>query len=474
MASRDMAGRTDAAWEAICRSQAVVEFDTGGHILWANDLFLDLMGYRLDTIVGQHHRIFCAPDLSSSTEYGLFWRKLAAGEYHAGQYPRVTRDGEVVYLQATYNPMLGTDGRPERILKIASDVTRSHRRKAEAEALANAMDRSQAVVEFTLDGTIIDANANFLAAVGYTLEEVVGQHHRIFCDTKHVTSPAYAAFWEKLGNGAFDAGTYRRVAKDGSDVWLQATYNPILDPDGFPVRIVKFAMDVTASKERNAESVGRTVAIDRSQAVIEFALDGTIIDANRNFLNTFGYRHDDLVGCHHRMLCDPADANSPEYAAFWQRLGRGEFEAGRYRRLARDGSDVWIQATYNPILDAEGRPQKVVKIATDVTRQVVLEEEANARLAEVQRIQADLQSGKDRLEATMDELATIVAAIGQIASQTKLLALNATIEAARAGDAGRGFAVVATEVKKLASDTRQATEKATNLMQRSTHLAEAA
>ncbi len=442
------------------RSLAVIEFDTRGTIVDANDNFLALMGYRREEVVGRHHRIFCAPGEDTSAEYAAFWQKLGAGEHDGGVYRRLTREGREVWLQATYNPILGPDGRPVRIAKFATDVTAAKLANAEFEARSSAMDRSQAVIEFALDGTVLHANENFLAAVGYMLPEIVGRHHRMFCRPDLAASPEYTAFWQRLGAGSFDAGVYKRVAKDGSDVWLQATYNPILDPDGKPLRIVKFAIDITGAKERNAEFEGKVTAIDRSQAVIEFDLDGTILRANRNFTAAFGYAGEELVGRHHRVLCDKALAASDDYAAFWRRLGKGEFDAGRYRRHGRDGREVWIQATYNPILDAEGKPRKVVKIATDVTRQVRLEREIQVRLAEGERLQHVLEAQRATLNGTLQALDAIVVTIRSIAAQTNLLALNATIEAARAGDAGRGFAVVAQEVKKLARDTRMATEKA--------------
>jgi methyl-accepting chemotaxis protein len=459
--------RSEAAWTALCLSQAVIEFDTTGTIRWANDVFLDLMGYELSEVVGQQHRLFCADELVGSPAYAAFWERLGTGQHHAGEYARQTRNGDTVYLQATYNPVLDAAGRPERILKIATDVTEQRRQRAELEAINTAMDRSQAVVEFALDGTVLTANDNFLEAFGYGLDEIVGRHHRLFCDPAHARSADYDAFWRKLGTGSFDAGVYRRVAKDGRDVWLQATYNPILDPDGRPLKIVKFAMDITENKERAAEDEGRKNAIDLSQAVVEFDLNGHILDANANFLTALGYQRGELVGRHHSSLCEPSEASSAAYKDFWRRLGRGEFNAGRYRRVGRDGQEVWIQATYNPILDAEGRPRKIVKIAADISRQVALEREVQQRLEEGRHFQAELEHGNQRLKATMDELTQIVASVGAIAKQTNLLALNATIEAARAGEAGRGFAVVAGEVKKLAGETRIATDRATQMMQRS-------
>ncbi|WCT75439.1 methyl-accepting chemotaxis protein [Sphingomonas naphthae] len=224
------------------------------------------------------------------------------------------------------------------------------------------------------------------------------------------------------------------------------------------------ASDVTAAKLHAAEAAGTIAAIHRAAAVIEFDLNGHILDANEHFLALFGYRRADVVGQHHRMLCDEADTRTAAYERFWQRLGCGEYDASRYRRRARDGRPIWVQATYNPILDADGMPAKIVKIASDVTVQVQLEQEVQQRLEDSARFQAELTARGETLQHTLGQLATIVSTINGIAAQTNLLALNATIEAARAGEAGRGFAVVAGEVKKLASDTRRATEEAARMM----------
>ncbi len=220
-----------------------------------------------------------------------------------------------------------------------------------------------------------------------------------------------------------------------------------------------------AGERRLGEVEAILAAVDRSQSVIEFALDGTVLAANQNFLTLFGYAADDVIGRHHRIFCDETHTSSLEYLQFWKRLAIGHFEANRFRRLDARGGDVWIQATYNPVLDAQGRPQKIVKIASDITRQVRLEQELQLRLSDGMTFQAELERQKTTLEETMAQLAAIVSTINEIAAQTNLLALNATIEAARAGEAGRGFTVVASEVKKLAMDTRQATERASLMMQ---------
>ena len=237
-------------------------------------------------------------------------------------------------------------------------------------AIYQALDRVQAIIEFELDGTVVSANENFLRLFGYEVNEVVGHHHRMFCDPAYVESDAYAEFWKKLGRGEFHAAEFKRLAKDGREIWLQASYNPVLDSDGKPIRVVKFATDVTASKLQIAEYEGKIRAIERAQAVIEFELDGTVITANDNFLDIFGYSLDEVVGKHHRIFCDPGYAESLEYKRFWQKLGRGEYEADEFKRVTRDGAEVWLQASYNPIFDMEGRPLKIVKFASDITVEV--------------------------------------------------------------------------------------------------------
>ena len=251
-------------------------------------------------------------------------------------------------------------------------------RKGEKPALADrellavyeALDRVQAIIEFELDGTVVRANENFLRIFGYTEDEVVGQHHRIFCEPEYAASPEYAAFWAELGRGEHTAAEFKRLAKDGHAIWLQASYNPVLDDDGKPIKVVKFATDVSEAKLKTAEYEGKVAAIERAQAVIEFGLDGTVLTANENFLRIFGYRLDEVVGKHHRIFCEPGFADSAEYSLFWKRLGSGEYDTGEFKRIAKDGGDIWLQASYNPIFDADGKPLKVVKFAADITEEV--------------------------------------------------------------------------------------------------------
>ncbi|MEH6635931.1 MAG: PAS domain S-box protein [Halioglobus sp.] len=237
-------------------------------------------------------------------------------------------------------------------------------------AIYQALDRIQAIIEFDLDGTVLSANQNFLDIFDYDLNEVVGQHHKMFCDAEYVMSDAYTEFWNCLSNGECNAAEFKRLAKGGREVWLQASYNPVFDDKGKLLRVVKFATDITAAKLQLVEYEGKIRAIDRAQAVIEFKLDGTVITANENFLKIFGYRLDDVIGKHHRMFCDPGYAESLDYSQFWQKLARGEYQADEFKRINKTGSEVWLQASYNPIFDIEGRPLKVVKFASDITMEV--------------------------------------------------------------------------------------------------------
>jgi methyl-accepting chemotaxis protein len=344
---------------AISKSQAVIEFDLTGVIQDANDNFLGALGYSLDEVRGRHHSMFVDEATKHGADYKLFWDKLGRGDYDAGQYKRIAKGGREIWIQASYNPILDGAGRPIKVVKYATDITAQKMATADYEGQIAAISKSQAVIEFDLTGKIVDANENFLAAVGYSLAEVRGQHHSLFVDPAHSSSAEYRMFWDKLGRGEYDAGQYKRIAKGGREIWIQASYNPIMDMNGRPFKVVKYASDITAQKLAAANAEGQLAAINKAQAVIEFDMSGVIQDANDNFLNTLGYSLAEVKGQHHSMFVDPAYRSSHEYRMFWEKLGRGEYDAGQYKRIGKGGAEIWIQASYNPILDLNGRPAKV-------------------------------------------------------------------------------------------------------------------
>ncbi|MBK6716914.1 MAG: PAS domain S-box protein [Burkholderiales bacterium] len=328
------------------------------------------MGYGADEIVGLPHRTFVDAQYAGTQAYRDFWASLNSGQTQTAVFKRIAKGGREVWIQATYAPIRDDAGRIAKVLKIATDVTASKLESADYSGQLAAIGKSQAVIEFGLDGKVLTANENFLKTLGYSLPEIQGQHHSLFVDPAHRASAEYRMFWDRLGRGEFDAGQYKRIGKGGREVWIQASYNPIFDLSGKPFKVVKYATDITEARLQAADFSGQLDAIGKAQAVIEFSLDGKVLRANDNFLNTLGYSLQDIVGQHHSQFVDPAHRASAEYRMFWERLGRGEYDAGRYLRIGKGGREIWIQASYNPILDLNGKPFKVVKYATDITEQV--------------------------------------------------------------------------------------------------------
>jgi len=466
----------------------VIEFQMDGTILSANENFLNTLGYRLDEIQGKHHSIFAEPGYATSPEYKEFWAKLNRGEYYSGEYKRIGKGGKEVWIQASYNPILDTNGTPFKVVKFATDVTAQKFQNANFTGQIAAIGKSQAVIEFQMDGTIASANDNFLNTVGYRLDEIQGKHHSIFAEPGYASSPEYKEFWAKLNRGEYAAGEYKRIGKGGKEVWIQASYNPILDTNGKPSKVVKFATDVTAQKLQNANFTGQIAAIGKSQAVIEFQMDGTILSANDNFLNTLGYRLEEIQGKHHSIFAEPGYATSPEYKEFWTKLNRGEYDAGEYKRIGKGGKEVWIQASYNPILDLNGKPFKVVKYATDVTQQISNRVEivrvmqaasagdltqevrtiGNDHLAQVgeqmrvffSALRANLQrigQAASTLSASSEELTAISQ---QMAGNAEETATQATVVSAASEQVSRNVSVVATGSSEMQASIREISKSA--------------
>ena len=367
----------EAKIAALDRSLGVIEFDLDGTILRANDNFLAVVGYAADEIVGRHHRMFVKAEEAESDEYKAFWHRLNAGEFVAAKFPRLRKNGQTVWIEAAYNPVLGDDGKPVMIMKVATDVTADVMRAADHSGQIDAIGKSQAVISFDTEGRILAANPNFLAAMGYREDEVLGRHHSMFVQPGFEHTREYQEFWGRLRRGEFVAAEFKRIAKGGREVWIQASYNPIFDPSGRLMKVVKFATDITGAKAKSAADSAELEAIDRSQAVISFDLTGNILTANQNFLDVVGYSAEEVIGRHHSLFVDRAFASSRDYAGFWDRLRSGDFHAGEFKRVGKGGGQIWLQASYNPIFDLSGQLMKVVKFATDITKQVEQREKFN-------------------------------------------------------------------------------------------------
>ncbi len=352
--------------------------------------------------------------------------------------------------------------------------------------MISAINKSQAVIEFSLDGTIQDANENFLQTLGYTLAEIKGQHHSIFVDPAYRQSREYKTFWEKLGRGEYDSGQYRRIGKGGKEIWIQASYNPILDAKGKAFKVVKYATDITGDKLRNADYEGQIAAIGKSQAVIEFALDGTILNANENFLKTVGYTLEEVKGRHHSMFVESGHRDSPEYRQFWEKLGRGDYDAGEYKRIGKGGKEIWIQASYNPIFDMNGHPFKVVKYATDVSAAVLARRSLRTAVDKIvgaveqndisQRIAMDDKSGEvaalcQGFNGLLDKMTGIVRkfrdgsrevanASAEISTSTTDLSQRTEEQAASLEQTSASMEEMAATVKKNADNAQLAKESA--------------
>ncbi len=323
------------------------EVDRHGTVLRVSQDLLNALGFEREELEGKNHNLILDPAWLQSEEHLRLWHLLKEG---SSRFVKMKLVGKVQHQQlrvhCCLDPVVDSEGQVTSVKACCLDVTADVLRSLDSAGQVQAIRKSQGVMTFGLDGTILDANDICLNGLGYTLEEVRGRHHRMFVSESYAKSKEYAAFWERLRAGEFHAAEFKRFGKGAKEVWLQATYNPILDLDGHPMKIVKYSMDVTAQKLRNAEFSGQVEAIRKSQGVVTFAMDGTILDANDIFLKAMGYTLEEVKGRHHGMFVSPEYAASQEYAALWERLRAGEFQAQQFTRVGKNGKEVSLQATY--------------------------------------------------------------------------------------------------------------------------------
>jgi len=475
--------------EALNKTFGVMECDMDGNILSCNDIFMAPLGFTKEELVGHHVRVFLPPETASSKEYKMMWEELNQGKSCNRQIKRIAKDGAEYWFQSAYVPINDEKNKPYKVVVYSFCITAEKLKNSDYEGQLNAVSKAQGVIEFEPTGKIIKVNENFEHITGYSKDEIVGNHHSMFVEPNYKASPEYKAFWENLSKGKPDANVYKRIGKGGKEVWLQATYNPIYDMNGNINKVVKFATDVTKAKLADAENEAQLEALNKVLGVIEFDLTGKITKVNDNFTKVVGYSAQEIIGNHHSMFMDNNAKNSPDYKAFWDKLGRGEADTGQYKRIGKAGNEIWLQASYNPILDMNGKPFKVVKYATDVTEQHQNATNLSNAVTETQHIIEQAQGGDltsrvpldgktgaiaslcDGVNALLDKMTevilqvkeageTINTAAGEISTGNNDLSSRTEQQASSLEETASSMEELASTVKQNADNAKQANQLA--------------
>ena len=369
---------------ALLQSQASIEFDLSGYVVTANQQFLSLMEYKLAEIKGKHHSMFIDPAYASSREYEHFWSLLKQGKSQSAEVKRVTKSGKTVWMQASYNPILDRFGNPFRVVKIAQNTTERKLRDSNYEGQINAITNSQAVIEFDMDGYILHANENFLSALGYKLAEVQGKHHRIFVDNTEGNSAPYKRFWDNLRAGQYQAAEFRRVHKTGRDVWIQASYNPILDLSGKPFKVVKFATDITREVEqRKTFELLSLVANGTDNSVVITDPDGWCEYVNLGFTKLTGYQPDEILGKKPGKLLQGLHTDPATVGRIRAKLHAQEAFYEQILNYTKNGDPYWISLSINPVFDKHGNLSKIVSVQANITETKMKAQEDATRLTAI-------------------------------------------------------------------------------------------
>jgi len=445
----DRGANAFAVLAALSKSQAIIEFDLSGKILNANENFCRALGYELSEIVGRHHSMFVEPAVVSSQDYKAFWSKLSAGQFDQRQYKRIGKGGREVWIEASYNPVFRR-GKPVKVVKIATDITDRKLKAAEDAGKIDALSRAQAIIEFSPQGEVLTANDNFLAALGYSLSEVQGRHHSMFCEPAYIQSPQYKQFWDKLAGGNFVADEFMRLGKGGRKVFIQASYNPIFDLNGKVFKVVKFATDVTGRVE-NVEKLAQCLT-DLAEGDLAQSIDKPFIPSLDRLRTDFNAASEKLKRAM-TLVSENAGAISS---------GSNEI---------RSAADDLARRTEQQAASIEETAAALEEITTAVNDSSRRADEAGKIVARARdhaehsgQVVRDAISAMDQIEKSSREISNIIGVIDEIAFQTNLLALNAGVEAARAGEAGKGFAVVAQEVRELAQRSATAAKEIKSLI----------
>jgi len=446
-------GNTKSIMDALNAAQAMIIFDLKGNIVEANDNFLQAVGYEKSEIIGKHHRIFVSKKLAASDEYAAFWKKLAKGEHHTGEFERWTKDGSVLWLEASYNPIYDANGKPQGVVKFAIDITARKMRNADVNGQLVAISRSQAVIEFDLESNILKANDNFCDAMGYSASEIVGKQHRMFVEEETVASQEYKIFWDDLRAGQFKAAEFKRLGKGGKVVWIQASYNPILDASGNPYKIVKYATDITERKQ-TFEALSKN---------LQLLAEGNLSARMSSFTNPEFSQLSEAFNETMAKLSDlVTDIQTSSGTMSNGITGIAQGAQDLSERTEKQAAS--LQETNAALEDISSN---ITATASSAKNAHAAAQEAESRAIQGDNVVRSAISAMDRIEDGSKKITEIISVIESISFQTNLLALNAAVEAARAGESGKGFAVVASEVRTLAQRSSEAANDITQLIESS-------
>jgi len=427
----------------------VSESDLKGDILNINEKFIEISQYRRDELIGRPHNTTRHPDMAKET-FKQLWSTIGQGKTFRGIIKNRKKDGSPYYVDAVIAPVIGDNGKPRKYIGIRYDITAAELERQNMRGILAAIDSTYAFIEFSTKGDVLSANEHFLKTLGYQLGEITGRHHRMFVDPAFANTPAYTQFWSDLNNGQNKADVFKRITKDGREIWIQAVYAPVKDEMGRVTKVIKIATDVTESKVTSMNSQRQIDEINRAQAVIEFTNEGVCLTANDNFCNAIGYRLDEIKGKHHSLFVEQAYRDSSDYKQFWRDLNDGKFQTAEFKRIGRGGKEVWLQATYNPMFDVNGRVNRVVKFATDITTRKVAESNLKTTIKTVSDNAQALSSASEELTAVSQ----------QMSSNSEETAAQANVVAAASEQVSKNVATVAASAEEMSASVREIAKNA--------------